>query len=103
MSMGWVGACDVADEATVAGDATAAVLTDMASWGPANAIAAHANRTIPDRRIRISRPPPSRYLGRIMSVPGGPKQPGDEDITTADHSPGIGKCLTTIVGEVEIA
>src|SRR5215469_5847838 len=57
MSMGWVGACEVA------GEATAAVLTDMASWGPANAMAAHATRTIPDRRIRINRPPPSRYPG----------------------------------------
>src|ERR1700756_5059733 len=57
MSKGWVGACDVA------GEATAAVLTDMASWGPANAMAAHANRTIPDRRIRMCGPPPVPLIG----------------------------------------
>src|SRR5215472_6045063 len=68
LAEGWAVAPDVGD--------AAAVLIVMASWGPANATAAHANRTTPDGRIRMCRPYPVPLSrdGLPQAGRGGPRR-----------------------------
>src|ERR1039457_1786514 len=66
---GWAGARDVGD------DAAAAVIIGVASWAPANAMAAHATRRMPDGRICMCRPPRPAFRAGLPHLPGGQVNP----------------------------